>query len=171
MRYLTFLLFLILTDCVINPKNYTYKNKFSLNNSSKLNIENYLRTDCFYINSENEEYVSGKLKTYKFMKFYKNGRVYISKTFLDSIPIKEYNNFVSLEDIYIEKKIIDYNSGRKGYFIINENGILKIEQYINAGSGFSISEGIIGSNQIDFKKEKRIYKAKTIKSKIIDTNW
>ena len=171
MRYLIFIYFFVLTSCVVKPIKYTYQNKFSLENYNRQSSQNYLRTDCVYLNSEEEDYGSGKLKSLRFIKFFKNGRVYISKTFYDSIPKNEYYNLISLEDIYKKTKKFDYDSGRKAYYIIDKNGILKIEQYVNAATGFIIIEGILDEFKINFKKENRIYKTKIIENRLNVPNW
>ena len=105
------------------------------------------------------------------MRFFKNGRIYISKTFFDTIPKNEFTNFVSLEKIYKKTNKFDYNSGRKAYYLIEKNGILKIEQYVNAGTGFIIREGIIDEFKINFKNENKIYKIEIIENKINEPNW
>ena len=171
MRYFILIYFFAFTSCVVKPIKYTYQNKFSLENYNKQNLQNYLRTDCVYLNSEEEDYGSGNRKSLKFMRFFKNGRVYISKTFYDSIPKNEYNNFISLEDIYKKTNKFDYNSGRKAYYIIDKNGIVKIEQFVNAATGFIITEGILDEHEINFKKENRIYKTKIIENNLNVTNW
>jgi hypothetical protein len=171
MRYFILIYFFAFTSCVVKPIKYTYQNKFSLENYNKQNSQNYLRTDCVYVNSEEEDYGNGKRKTFEFMRFFKNGRVYISKTFFDTIPKKEFTNFISLEDIYEKTKKFDYNSGRKAYYLIENNGILKIEQYVNAGTGCTIREGILDEFKINFKKENKIYKIEIIENKINEPNW
>ena len=69
-QYFTFLIFIILQSCIVNPKNYTYKTKFSLENIQKENLKNYLRTDCFYTNTKEEDYDNGKRKTFEFIPDY-----------------------------------------------------------------------------------------------------
>ena len=152
MKYFLFLITLSFLSCAVKPLNYSYKNKFNLNEYVGSSL---LRTDCYYVNSRlMDTYSKGTVEVFEYVKFFSNGRVYYSKSFFDSIPVSEFSKMNSLEDIYVKEKKYDYDTGRKGYYMIDEKGVLHLERYLNARQGYAFYSVNILKDELVFFKVK-----------------
>ncbi len=149
--FLMLLIVVLLSACTASPNRYKMGKR--IDRQSKCFGEQLLQpfpidTNAIYVSrtiaADNMEY-------YSFIRFFSQGRAYISRPFPDSLP-SDYDKF----DVWDQK--YDYAKGTKCYYRLikkRKKVVLKMETYVSAIWGYQMHYAHIHPQQLKFYKRRR----------------